>query len=96
MNPEGPNESHQPHLVFDVNDVLNDEMEEFYEPDNPSRFFDSTFSLVNWVRTIKRGEGLSSTSINRLFREVLLHPHFRIDDLAVKSAYDIEKYERSF
>ena len=79
-----------------MNDVLDDEMEEFYEPDNPSRFFDSTFSLVNWVRTIKRGEGLSSTSINRLFKEVLLHPDFKIDDLAVKSAYDIEKYERSF
>ena len=96
INPKGPNESHQPSLIFDVNDVLDDEMEEFYEPDNSSRFFYSTFSLVNWIRTIKREEGLSSTTINRLFREVLLHPDFKIDDLAVKSAYDIEKCERSF
>jgi len=33
--------------------------------------------------------------INRLFKEVLLHPSFKVKDFSIKSAYDIEKFEKT-
>jgi len=29
-----------------------------------------------------------------LFTKVLLHPSFKIEDLSIKSTYDVKKYER--
>jgi hypothetical protein len=82
-------------LELEVDDVLDSEFGEFAYNQTSKYLYDSTFSLVNWARTIKRGEGLSNNAIDRLFSEVLLHPNFNIKDLTVKSAFDIDKYERS-
>jgi len=78
-----------------IDDVLDVEMEQFFQKKIPAYEYNSTFSLVNWARTIRKGEGLSNDTLNRLFNEVLLHPNFKVEDLSVRSAYDIEKYESS-
>jgi len=56
-----------------LDDVLDVEMEEFFQKNIPRDEYDSTFSLVNWARTLRKGEGLSNDALNRLFNEVLLH-----------------------
>ena len=94
-NASGPSEPIFFPVDEPIDDVLDVEAEQFAEKDDSRFLYDSTFSLVNWARTIRRGEGLSNNAINRLFKEVLLHPSFKLEDLSVKSAYDIEKYERS-
>lgn len=62
-----------------IDDVLDVEAEEFAEKKDSKYLYDSSFSLVNWARTIRRGEGLNINTINRLFKEVLLHPSFKIE-----------------
>ena len=45
---------------------------------------------------MKKSSSLSNVDIDKLFRDVLLHPNFKLDDVSLKSAYDVDKFERSF
>jgi hypothetical protein len=82
-------------LELEVDDVLNSKFEGFAHNQIIKYLYDSTISIVNWTRTIKKGEGLSNNAIDKLFSEVLLHPNFNIKDFTIKSAYNIDKHERS-
>jgi hypothetical protein len=57
------------------------------------RPYDSTFSLVNWIRHCKNGMGLSERDITNLFRNVLFHKSFKLEDVTVKSVSDCNNYE---
>jgi len=41
---------------------------------------------------IKKGGGLSNSDIDKLFKQVLFHPSFKLEDVLVKSSYDVENY----
>ena len=93
-----PNEygqSSEPFLFNVLDDVLDDEMHNSSKHEASRYFYDSTFNLVNCIRTLKREEVLSDNAINRLFREVLLHPSFNVKGLSMKLEYDVEKHKRS-
>jgi hypothetical protein len=54
--------------------------------------FDSTFSLVHWIKTCTYEGGLSTKDMASLFKQVLIHPSFNIGDVFVKSVVDVENY----
>lgn len=54
--------------------------------------FDSTFSLVNFIRTCRNKEGLSQKDINALL-ELLHDPRFEISKVCVKNFQDVDRYE---
>jgi len=54
---QGPNEVHAPsffNLDEPMDDVLDFEIEQFAQREASRYLYDSTFSLVNWIRTIKK------------------------------------------
>ena len=44
----------------------------------------------------KKSGGLSNRDIDILFKQVLLHPSFKFEDISIKSAIDVENYKKSF
>jgi hypothetical protein len=46
--------------------------------------YDSTFSLVHWIKHCKAIIGLSNKDINVLFEKILFHPSFKLEDTSVK------------
>ena len=85
-------------LGFDLEGLLDDDFEFDDFPKYSqilSTNYDSTFSLINWIRTYKKGGGLSNKDIEKLFREVLLHPSFKLEDVSVRSAHDVQKWEKT-
>jgi hypothetical protein len=54
-------------------------------PDDPNPPpYDSTFSLVHWIRHYKTTIGLSNKDSNSLFEKVLFHPSFKLEDVNVR------------
>ena len=72
------------------------ELLEFIGVDDPNlaqfQSFDSTFSLVHWIRTCNNGRGLSTKNMASLFKQVMFHPSFNIGDVFVESVVDVENY----
>ena len=81
-----------------VDDNTADQME-YVGEDIPylpqTQSFDSTFSLVHWMRTCNNGGGLSTRDITSLFKNVLFHQSFKLEDVSVKSSIDVENYGKS-
>ena len=81
-----------------VDDDIVDQME-YVGEDIPylpqTQSFDSTFSLVHWMRTCNNGGGLSTRDITSLFKNVLFHQSFKLEDVSVKSSIDVENYGKS-
>jgi len=101
--PIEPNAPHRPsndvETDFDepADDVLEiDGFDVHVESESSTFVYDSTFSIINWIRTCKKGGGLSNSDIDRLFKQVLFHPSFKLEDVSVKSSYDVENYEKKF
>jgi hypothetical protein len=57
--------------------------------------YDSTFSLVHWIRHCRATIRLSNKDINSLFEKVLFHPSFKLEDVSVSSAAQIDRYEQT-
>jgi hypothetical protein len=55
--------------------------------------FDSTLSLVHWIRHCRSSVGLSNSDIEKLFRRVIFHPAFKLEDVTVRSVRELEAYE---
>jgi hypothetical protein len=55
--------------------------------------YDSTFSLVHWIRHCRATIGPSNEDINSLFEKILFHPSFKLKDVSVKSVAQIDYYE---
>jgi hypothetical protein len=53
----------------------------------------STDRLIHWIRTCQRSSGLSNRAVDKLFRDVLLHPSFKVEELKVRSAATVNSYE---
>ena len=94
------NEPMQFHLdnlnLDDYNDCVEEEFLNFLCQEAPTSRYNSNLSLVRWIRTVKKYSGLSNVDIDKLFTNVLLHPNFKLDNVSLKSAYDVDKFERSF
>ena len=94
------NEPVQFHLdnlnLDDYDDCVEEVFQNFLSQEAPTSRYNSNLSLVRWIRTVKKSSGLSNVDIDKLFRDVLLHPNFKLDDVSLKSAYDVDKFERSF
>ena len=65
----------------------------FFQEDDSKVPYDSTFSLVHWIRTCRNNNGLSIRDINVLFNQVLFHPSFKLEDVSVRSSVDLDSYE---
>lgn len=83
-------------LADDSDDCLDEDYFEIPYNESFSNSYDSTYSLVQWIRTVKKTAGLSNSDIDKLFKHVLLHPLFKIENLVVKSALDVQNYEKSY
>jgi len=75
------------HVEVDL-EVLVDEQSKESQKDT----FDSTFSLVHFIRTCRNKEGLSQKDINSLL-ELLHDPRFEISKVCVKNFQDVARYE---
>lgn len=65
----------------------------FFQEDDSKVPYDSTFSLVHWIRTCRNNSGLSIRDINVLFNQVLFHPSFKLEDVSVRSSAEMDSYE---
>lgn len=102
----GPNEPIEPYepVQFNLDDLNLDNYDDCIEEEvlnitsqeAPTNAYNSNLSLVRWIRTVKKSLGLSNVDIDKLFTNVLFHPNFRLDDVSLKSAYDVDKFERFF
>ena len=100
----GPSEPIEPYgtVQFDLDDLNLDDYDDclevdfFYFPfeEATTYAYNSNLSLVRWIRTVKKSSGLSNVDIDKLFTDVLFHPQFNLDDVSLKSAYDIDKFGR--
>jgi hypothetical protein len=50
---------------------------------------------VHWIRHCKATIGLSNKDINSLFDKALFHPSFRLEDVNVRCATQIDCYEET-
>lgn len=98
----GPSVAHRRNEPLDINfsEPIDDDLEieefDFLDQSEPSsHVYDSTFSLINWIRTCKKGGGLSNSDIDKLFKQVLFHPSFKLEEVSVRSPYDVENYEKT-
>lgn len=57
--------------------------------------YNSTLALVNWIRHCRSTIGLSNSDIQSLFKGVLFHPSFALNDVNVRSVSELVKYEES-
>ena len=80
----------------DYDDCIEEEFLNFLSQEAPTSRYNSNLSLVRWIRIVKKSTSLSNVDIDKLFTNVLLHPNFKLDDVSLKSAYDVDKFERSF
>lgn len=56
--------------------------------------FDSTFHLVDFMRSCRAKQGLSTTDMNALLN-LLFDSRFNINEVTVRSAYDVDKWEQN-
>jgi hypothetical protein len=80
----------------DYDDCLDEEVFDLPLAESSTASYNSNSSLIRWIRTVRKSSGLSNTDVDRLFTDVLFHPKFKLEDVTVKSGYDIDKYERSY
>ncbi len=50
---------------------------------------------MHWIRHCRATTGLSNKDINSLFDKVLFHPSFKLEDVSVRSAAQIDRYEQT-
>jgi len=50
---------------------------------------------VHWIRHCRATIGLSNKDINSLFDKVLFHPSFKLEDVSVRFATQIDRYEQT-
>lgn len=48
---------------------------------------------MHWFRTCKSTAGLSIKDIETLLKDVLFHPQFKLEEVTIRSAADVEKFE---
>ena len=53
------------------------------EEEGDTPMLNSTDRLIHWIRTCQRSSGLSNRAVDKLFRDVLLHPSFKVEELKV-------------
>lgn len=91
-------------LEFHLDEINIDDMSDYFDEDlfelpytqSFTNAFDSTYSLVQWIRMVKNTAGLSDSDIDKLFRNVLLHSQFKMENVTVKPAVDVQNYEKSY
>lgn len=95
--PSQPLNFHLPEInVDDLGDCFDEDLSELLYTQSSTYAYDSTYSLVQWIRMVKNTAGLSNSDIDKLFKNVLLHPQFRMENVTVKSAVDVQNYEKSY
>ena len=87
-------------LEFNLNEPIDNDLDiekyDFLDQSASSIYvYNSTFSLINWIRTCKKGGGLSNNDIDKLFKQVLFHPSFKLEEVSVRSPYDVNNYEKT-
>jgi hypothetical protein len=56
--------------------------------------YDSTFSLVHWIKHCKAIIGLSNKNTSSLFWDVFFHPSFFLENVNIRSIVVLETYEQ--
>ncbi len=54
--------------------------------------YDSTFSLVHWIKHCKAMIGLSNQNTNNLVWDVIFHPSFFLENVNIRSIVDLKTY----